>query len=439
MTAKKLHAPYRPRNTNNYMQRLRAELFAHIRKMIPIIKSICSKDSLDGTLLSKKLPLKSLEGVYLSKVFDSADRDYRNWYSDRRTEEIFRCVKTHELTYFKGKEKPTLILKLEDWCKNRLAFEHYPECASFQLICLTCENIIHWQKKSRWDLNAPQDKAEDFIVESLEEYLYDWLCCISNDKEKIDVIRDPIRLVKALAKMRSKPVNHAEMVEVIHFYLSLLVELKFLTVLEGEDVSGSVCTSANEATIAVAPTNLRKRYILGTFCWTIHQDTSIVPFFPFDLKECINQKTFWSIIRRNCELDKENLHRYYFFYEKFFLFAPTKRKLCPPGIQPEHRVNTAFICLLPVRYPSALAFLKEYTQKQRWILNLLRASHLFYVVNFHYQEFLDLAALDCYDIEINSQRYCIDDRVFIDYYASMEKSDECAYRWGNVGDKELPL
>ena len=76
--AKKLHAPYRARNTNNYMQRLRAELFAHIRKMIPIIKMICSKDSLDGTLLSKKLPLKSLEGVYLSKVFDSADRDYRN-------------------------------------------------------------------------------------------------------------------------------------------------------------------------------------------------------------------------------------------------------------------------------------------------------------------------------------------------------------------------
>ena len=70
---------------------------------------------------------------------------------------------------------------------------------------------------------------------------------------------------------------------------------------------------------------------------------------------------------------------------------------------------------------------------------MLRASHLFYVVNFHYQEFLDLAALDCYDIEINSQRYCIGDRVFIDYYASMEKSDECAYRWGNVGDKELPL
>jgi hypothetical protein len=49
-----------------------------------------------------------------------------------------------------------------------------------------------------------------------------------------------------------------------------------------------------------------------------------------------------------------------------------------------------------------------------------------------------LAALDCYDIEVNSQRYCIDNYVFIDYYAWMEKSDEHVYRWGNFGDKEFP-
>jgi len=67
-----------------------------------------------------------------------------------------------------------------------------------------------------------------------------------------------------------------------------------------------------------------------------------------------------------------------------------------------------------------------------------RAGHLFYVMDFHYREYLDLAALDCYDIEVNSQRYCVDNYVFIDYYAWMEKSDEHVYRWGNFGDKELP-
>jgi hypothetical protein len=49
-----------------------------------------------------------------------------------------------------------------------------------------------------------------------------------------------------------------------------------------------------------------------------------------------------------------------------------------------------------------------------------------------------LAALDCYDIEVNSQRYCVDNYVFIDYYGWMEKSDEYVYRWGNFGDKEFP-
>lgn len=180
-------------------------------------------------------------------------------------------------------------------------------------------------KKSRWDLNAPKDKAEDFIVESLEGFLYDWLRCISNDKEDIDVIRDPIKLEKALSKLRSKAgfsehsernkrmkwaVNHTEMIEVTHLYLSLFTKLRFLTLLEGEGFPHSVYISVKKvrsSKSAIMRTNPSKRYILGTFVtstpkeadWTIHQDTSVVPFFPFDLNGGIDQQTFWNVIRRN--------------------------------------------------------------------------------------------------------------------------------------------
>jgi len=60
------------------MNKFRADLFIHIRKMVPVMKSICSKHSSDRTRLSKKLPLKSLECVYLSRVFDSVYKDSIN-------------------------------------------------------------------------------------------------------------------------------------------------------------------------------------------------------------------------------------------------------------------------------------------------------------------------------------------------------------------------
>jgi len=63
---------------------------------------------------------------------------------------------------------------------------------------------------------------------------------------------------------------------------------------------------------------------------------------------------------------------------------------------------------------------------------------LFYVLSFHYKEFLDLVALDGYDSEINGKKYCIHGRTFIDYYCSMEKSDEHAYPFGNSGENEDP-
>ena len=431
----------------DYMNKFRADLFIHIRKMVPVMKSICSKHSSDRTRLSKKLPLKSLECVYLSRVFDSVYKDSINWYSHRRTAEICKYIKNHELLYFKGKEKPALILKVESWCKDRTKmFFGFPESASFELVCFICENIVHWQKKSRWDLNVPKDRAEDFILESLEVNMYDWLRCISNDKEESDIIRDPIRLKGDLSKLRSKPVNRAEMLEVTNFYLSLFVELKFLTILEREDLPSFVCPSAG-AILSSVPASISKRYVLGTFCWTIHQDTGVVPFFPFDLKDGINQSTFWNIIKRNNEgLSYLEGHRYSFLYHRFFQFSPTKKNLSPAGMQRARCDDLAFLCTLPLIHSGCLPFLRAYAPGQDiWgeilivnKLNVKRAGHLFYVMDFHYREYLDLAALDCYDIEVNSQRYCIDNYVFIDYYAWMEKSDEHVYRWGNFGDKEFP-
>jgi hypothetical protein len=69
------------------------------------------------------------------------------------------------------------------------------------------------------------------------------------------------------------------MLEVTNFYLSLFVELKFLTILEREDLPSFVCPSAG-AILSSVPASISKRYVLGTFCWTIHQDTGVVPFFP---------------------------------------------------------------------------------------------------------------------------------------------------------------
>jgi hypothetical protein len=444
MSVKKYHAPYKVKHSQDYRNLLRE------RSLKPVIKSICSKDSFDRDQLIKKLPLKSLEGFYLSRVFDSSDRDFPHAYCIKRGVEMMDRIETHELAYFKDKEKPHIIFEIENWCKNRINFGG--ENKSFQLVCLICENIIHWQKKSRWDLNAPKDKAEDFIVESLEGFLYDWLRCISNDKEDINVIRDPIKLEKALSKLRSKAVNHDEMIQVTHFYLSLFIDLKFLTLLEGEGFSHSVYISAKKVRSpksTIMPTNSSNRYILGAFNWTIHQDTSVVPFFTFDLKDVIDQQTFWNVIRRNGKKDDKERYSYYdLLYHKFVAFSPTKQKPCPEGLL--SACTWAFLCILPIKYPSSIPFITEYGIKghiehpHRYVRiwrsdrELDRASHLFYVLNFHYQEFLDLAALDGYDSEINGKKYCIDGRTFMDYYSSMEKSDEHAYLFGNLGENEDP-
>lgn len=458
MITKKRHVPYKIKRSQMYRELLyEKKLFVHLRSIKPVIRSICSKDSFDRNQLSKKLPLKSLEGVYLSRVFDSADRDQIHWYGYQRAVQFER----YELAYFNGKEKPDLILKIEAWCKDRLNFEVFPRSSAFQLVALICENIIHWQKKSRWDLNAPKDKAEDFIIELLEDNLYDWLCCIANDKEEFGVIREPAKLERALSKLRrSKARNHAEMLEVTHFYLSLFIELKFLILLEGEGSPYFNFTSAkkkankkatltNEATLVTTSTNYSQRYILGTFCWTIHQDISIVPFFPFDLKDRVDQNTYWNIIRRNSTIaENEVFPPYHFIYDKFLLFSPTKKKLCFKGLQSVLPFD--FLCNLPIKYPCSLSLVREYGQisyprygvfvygrtKWRKDIELFRTGHLFYVLNFHYQEYLDLVALDCYDTELNSEKHLIDGLHFIDYYALMEKSDEHAYRWGNLGEKE---
>jgi len=112
MSVKKYHVPYNV-NKSGFYDSLLKENFLHTRKLKSVIKSICSKDSFDRDQLIKKLPLKSLEGFYLSRVFDSSDRDHPHGYCVRRNMKLDAVTRTHELEYFKGKEKPHLILEIE--------------------------------------------------------------------------------------------------------------------------------------------------------------------------------------------------------------------------------------------------------------------------------------------------------------------------------------
>lgn len=90
------------------------KLSDHIKKLRPVIESI-SENNYEKAKLLNGLPLHSLESFYLSKALLSIKlHENYNLYSVRRNQKIMASIKKHEASYFRRKEKPNLIVLIEN-------------------------------------------------------------------------------------------------------------------------------------------------------------------------------------------------------------------------------------------------------------------------------------------------------------------------------------
>ena len=413
------------------------KLSDHIKKLRPVIESI-SENNYEKAKLLNGLPLHSLESFYLSKALLSIKlHENYNLYSVRRNQKIMASIKKHEASYFRRKEKPNLIVLIENWCHNKDYGSFSKGIESFQVACVLCENIIHWKKKSISNINDSAKNTNEgvsemnnFSIGFLESYLYDWLSCIANaaslanENSKFKDLEDFDTASKALifARLRlfsSPEEKKAEIINVTHFYLSLFVKLGFLK----KDTNS---------------------YTLGDFLWTIHQNSLVVPFFPLDSK-------FRKVIY-NKDKDAAVL------FSRFIEFSPLKWKTAL--FSPKLPIP---LISLPLWYNNVEDYLCEWADEQlivdslsidpvyfvhsntsfttstnkvkefsraveghtlRFNLAMLEAGQTFYVSDFYLQECLDLEALYFYDNKFNSSnKHLINRCSFITYYASQKKYD----------------
>lgn len=90
------------------------KLSDHIKKLRPVIESI-SENNYEKAKLLNGLPLHSLESFYLSKALLSIKlHENYNLYSVRRNQKLMASIKKHEASYFRRKEKPNLIVLIEN-------------------------------------------------------------------------------------------------------------------------------------------------------------------------------------------------------------------------------------------------------------------------------------------------------------------------------------
>ena len=90
------------------------KLSDHIKKLRPVIESI-SENNYEKAKLLNGLPLHSLESFYLSKALLSIKlHENYNLYSVRRNQKIMASIKKHEASYFRRKEKPNLLVLIEN-------------------------------------------------------------------------------------------------------------------------------------------------------------------------------------------------------------------------------------------------------------------------------------------------------------------------------------
>jgi hypothetical protein len=90
------------------------KLSDHIKKLRPVIESI-SENNYEKAKLLNGLPLHSLESFYLSKALLSIKlHENYNLYSVRRNQKLIASIKKHEASYFRRKEKPNLIVLIEN-------------------------------------------------------------------------------------------------------------------------------------------------------------------------------------------------------------------------------------------------------------------------------------------------------------------------------------
>ena len=90
------------------------KLSDHIKKLRPVIESI-SENNYEKAKLLNGLPLHSLESFYLSKALLSIKlHENYNLYSVRRNQKLMASIKKHEASYFRRKEKPNLLVLIEN-------------------------------------------------------------------------------------------------------------------------------------------------------------------------------------------------------------------------------------------------------------------------------------------------------------------------------------
>lgn len=342
-----------------YCFSLRKKVDININKWGPTIKNVCW-NGIERIKLSEGNPLMSLESFYFQKALVSLELyENRNWYSVNRNKLIRRYVKKHEADYFTGEKKPELIIRIENWCTEKKFSCFEEDIKSFQIACVLCENIIYWQKKSG-------DEGKDFIAESLELYLYDWLCCILEHHSHLNPIEQSLNIV------RLKKQKKTEILKVTNYYLSLFVKLGFLH------------------KVTNYATNLKPKYILGNVYWTIHQQTSVIQVFPF-------HAYFWEIKKTAKNLNQISI------FENLIAFSPLKGETAE-SMQLKNVPAWMPKALLPIHYKHFSDFLYFY-RKTKWKMDkdrdMYQASHLFYALDFFLNEYLDLVALNFYHCEMH--------------------------------------